>query len=234
MKRSKKTLRVFALLFGIIGILVTLIFGIIGFRYFLVYNNREISYARIMEINHKEGYTVVRYTTNEQSYNRKLRMIDSSWYESGYITVIYDKNNPNKSFIKNQAITALSLTIVGIVFSIIGFIAYMMLRSYNKRKNYLLKKGKKIDAKIEKVSINNAIHFKGKNPYQIELSYTENGKEYTFIHKELWFDVNKVIEDNNLKTIEVCVDKKDYNNYYINLGKYGKNTDKNKNVKKRK
>ena len=39
MKRSKKTLRVFALLFGVIGILVTLVFGIIGFRYFLVFNN---------------------------------------------------------------------------------------------------------------------------------------------------------------------------------------------------
>ena len=85
MKRSKKTLRVFALLFGIIGILATLIFGIIGFRYFLVYNNREIAYARVIEINNRQGYTVVRYTTNDQSYNRVLRMIDSSWYENGYI-----------------------------------------------------------------------------------------------------------------------------------------------------
>ena len=231
MKRSKKTLRVFALLFGIIGILATLIFGIIGFRYFLVYNNREIAYARVIEINNRQGYTVVRYTTNDQSYNRVLRMIDSSWYENGYITVIYDKDNPNKSFIKNQAITALSLTIVGVVFSIIGFISYMVLRSYEKRKKYLLKKGKKIEATIDKVSINNAIHFKGKNPYQIELSYKEDGKTYSFIHKELWFDVNKVIEDYNLKTVEVCVDKKNYDNYYINLGKYGKNK---KSVKKRK
>ena len=234
MKRSKKTLRVFALLFGVIGILVTLVFGIIGFRYFLVFNNTEIAYAKVMEINHREGYTIVRYTTNEQSYNRKLRMIDSSWYENGYITVIYDKDNPNKSFIKNQAITALSLTIVGVVFSMIGFISYMILRSYNKRKKYLLKKGKKIEANIDRVSVNNAIHFKGKNPYQIELSYTENGKEYKFIHQELWFDVNKVIEEYNLKTVEVCVDKKDYNNYYINLGKYGKYNNKKKNVKKRK
>lgn len=231
MKRSKKTLRVFALLFSNIGMIITLIFGVIGFRYFLVYNNRDIAYARVIEINHKQGYTLVRYTTNEQSYNRAIRMIDSNWYEDGYITVIYDKDNPNKSFIKNQAITALSLTIVGVVFSTMGFISFVMLRSYNKRKKYLLKKGKKIEAKIDKVSVNNAIHFKGKNPYQIELSYTENGKTYNFIHKELWFDVNKVIEEYKLKTVEVCVDKKDYNNYYINLGKYGKNK---KDVKKRK
>ena len=70
MKRSKKTLKVFAILFSVIGISLTLIFGIIGFRYFLVYENREIAYAKVIEINHREGYTVVRYSTEEQSYNR--------------------------------------------------------------------------------------------------------------------------------------------------------------------
>lgn len=231
MKRSKKTLKVFAILFSVIGISLTLIFGIIGFRYFLVYENREIAYAKVIEINHREGYTVVRYSTEEQSYNRKLRMIDSNWYENGYITVIYDKNNPNKSFIKNQAITALAMTIVGVVFSILGLVIYLVLRSYVKKKNYLLKNGKRIEAKIDKVSINNAIHFKGKNPYQIELSYKNGNETYHFIHTELWFDVKQLIEEKKLKTVEVIVDKDDYNNYYINLGKY---KIKDKNVKKRK
>jgi len=231
MKRSKKTLRVFAILFSIIGVSLILSFGVIGFRYFLVYNNRDIAYAKVIEINRNQGYTLVRYTTNNQSYNRKLRMIDSSWYEGRYITVIYDKDNPNKSFIKNQAITALVMTIVGIIFSILGLVMFLVLRIYIKKKRYLLKYGKKIEAKIDKVSINNAIHFKGKNPYQIELSYKEGNKVYHFIHTELWFDVNKVIEDYHLETVEVLVDKSNYNNYYINLGKYGR---KKKNVKKRK
>ncbi len=234
MKRSKKTLKVFAILFSLIGLSITLFFGIIGFRYLLVYNNRDIAYAKVIEINRKQGYTLVRYTTNDQSYNRKLRMIDSSWYEGRYITVIYDKDNPGKSFIKNQAITALFMTIVGVVFSILGLVVALILRSYIKKKKYLFKYGKKIEAKIDKVSINNAIHFKGKNPYQIELSYKEGNKTYNFIHTELWFDVKKVIEDYKLKTIEVIVNKDNYNDYYINLGKYGKNNNKKKNVKKRK
>ena len=82
-----------------------------------------------------------------------------------------------------------------------------------EEKVMLLKKGKKIEATIDKVSINNAIHFKGKNPYQIELSYKEDGKTYNFIHKELWFDVNKVIEDYN-EAIDKEVLKEKITDYY--------------------
>ena len=231
MKRSKKTLKVFAILFGVIGISLFLTFGVIGFRYLLVYNNRDIAYAKVIEINRNQGYTLVRYDIDNQTYNRKLRMLDSSWYEGKYITVIYDKDEPSKSFIKNQAITALFMTIAGAVFSFLSLAMALILRSYIKKKKYLLKHGKKIEAKIDKLSINNAIHFKGKNPYQIELSYKEGNKVYHFIHTELWFDVKQLIEDKKLETVEVLVDPDNYDNYYINLGRYGK---KKKNVKKRK
>ena len=231
MKRSKKTLKVFAILFSCIGIFLSLFFGIIGYRYLRVYNNREIAYAKVIEINNKQGYTLVRYDTKYESYNRKLRMLDSSWYEGKYITVIYDKDEPSRSFIKNQAITALFMTIVGVVFCILGLVMALVLRSYVKKKRYLLKHGKRIEAKIDRISINNAIHFKGKNPYQIELSYKEGNKIYHFIHTELWFDVKQVIEKYKLETVEVLVDPDNYDNYYINLGRYGK---KKKNVKKRK
>jgi hypothetical protein len=77
----------------------------------------------------------------------------------------------------------------------------------------LMSKGKKIEAKIESITINRTIT---RCPYKLVLSYIQGKKKYTFKYNSVWFNIKDIVDSYKIKTVPVYVSE-DYKKYYIDL-----------------
>ena len=136
----------------------------------------------------------------------------------------------NEKFLKTAIeSTAAVFMAAGLIFFVIG--GGMILFTIKKEKKFqLLKKlGKKIEANIDDISINERYSVNGRHPYKITCSYFDsvNNKTHVFNSENIWFDIKAVVENNKILTIDVYVDQSDESKYFVDVEDFRKYYEQN-------
>ena len=104
--------------------------------------------------------------------------------------------------------------ILGLVFFLIGFFIILLGYKNNKGIESLKLYGTRVSASLQEVRLNTSLKVNGKMLYQV-IALWQNlatGKVHEFSSKSLWFDPSEYIGS---ETIEVLVDKKNPEDYYV-------------------
>ncbi len=117
----------------IIGFMFTLSFGIYGYTYYEIYLKSEPVYGTVEEIDLDKGITTISYSTDDATFKSKIHFIDSGLNIGDRTTVYYKIDNPNKSFIYEQAKIILFFFGIGIAFIILG-IVLMFVKTFKENK----------------------------------------------------------------------------------------------------
>ena len=213
MKRYRNMILI-GILFLVFGAILTGFSAVDASREYDTYQNRVRINGVVEDVNYKTKTTLIRYTTlDNTTINKELNLIDTSMNKGDEVIVYYHKDKPTQSFIKTQIIYVAAYFGLGILFIII-FILFSIIVLYKLLNDIkLIKAGKKIDAKIESITINRTMT---RCPYKIVLSYTEGKKQYKFKYNSVWFNIKDVVDIYNIKTIPVYVTN-NYKKYYIDF-----------------
>ena len=224
-KNKNKAIEWFALIiFSIIGVCM-----MIGSFY--AYKDCE----RFKENARQTTATVIdvnRVKNNDDEIEYKVKyeyIVDGVEYESNRTTsakkqkgqsemVYYDRLNPEdmRTSTLNYSIfvflTGL-IFLVPVLFHIIPNINIVI------KKNKLSEKGEKIIAHLSYVDMNTSITIQGGNPYYIVCKYVDEvtGQEREFKSEYFYFDPNPIIEQKNITTFPVYIDRKNPKKYYVSL-----------------
>ena len=208
--RNKILVGIFFLMFGIIFVSFTLIDGIKDYN---IYQNSIRVEGVVSDVNYKTRTTLISYSADTTVIQKELKMIDTSMKKDDKVIVYYNKDNPNEFVVKNHILYIITFFILGsvliLIFIVIGI--YVLIKMMGDIK--LLKNGKKIECKIESITINRTIT---RCPYKIVLSYKEGKKTYKFQYNSVWFNIKDIVDSYKIKTIPVYVSE-DYKKYYIDL-----------------
>ena len=213
MKRYRNKILV-GIMFLVFGIIFVSFSAVDAFREYDTYNNRVRVEGTVENVNYRTKTTLISYTTTEGiTVQKEFNMIDTSMNKGDTIVVYYHKDNYNQSFIKTQILYVIGYFTVGLVLIFIFLIVFLIVIFSVINDIKLMKNGKKIDAKIESITINRTMT---RCPYKVVLSYTEGKKTYKFKYNNVWFNIKDIVEVYKIKTIPVYVTK-GYKKYYIDF-----------------
>lgn len=158
------------------------------------------------------------FYVNGKEYEGELGAYSSNMYEGKTITVYYDPQNPNhfKSASSNIA-SFIMIPFGGIFFAVGCFILYRGIKSSSLKK--LKESGRRIDAKIDDVSLNTNYSVNGRHPYIIDCSYFDEieDKVYSFTSQNIWTNIQPIIDAKNITTIPVYIDENDSSKYFVDI-----------------
>ena len=215
MKRYRNRI-LLGILFLVFGTILIGFSAIDAIREYDTYNNRVRVIGTVEDTNYKTRTTLIKYTTEDgTTVNKELNIIDTSMNKGDEVVVYYHKDNPTQSFIKTQIIYVATFFGLGILFIIVFIIISCFVLKHILNDIKLIKTGKKINAKIESITINRTIT---RCPYKVVLSYTEGKKTYKFKYNSVWFNIKDVVDVYKVKTIPVYV-ANNYKKYYIDFTK---------------
>lgn len=159
----------------------------------------------------------VSYTYDGKRYdNVRLQYYSSDMYEGKDITLYFDPENPGYVTTKwSEMIAGLILTIIGVVFSIVGVVPISISVCKKLKRKKLLAVGRVLYATVEKIGYNTGYTVNGQNPYVIYCAYRDDYEDviYRFKSGNLWTDPEPVITVGS--TIKVYVKENNYKNYYV-------------------
>lgn len=158
------------------------------------------------------------FYVNGKEYEGELGSYSSNMYEGKAITVYYDPQNPNNFRSDNSNIASFILIPIGGIFFIVGsFTLYRYIKSTSLKK--LKEYGRRIDAKIDDVSLNTNYSVNGRHPYIIDCSYFNEieDKVYSFTSQNIWTNIQPIIDAKNITTIPVYIDENDSSKYFVDI-----------------
>ena len=213
-----------SIVFSIVGV-IFIVVGIIAlkstsdFKKTAVETTAEvISVSKQTDSDGDTSYTVyVTYNVNGQIYDNHYST-STFIREGSTVKVYYDKNNPSKMRSTTSSIFGIVGTVVGTVFAAIGFgILFGKYKSKNKKKD-LLENGQRIDADFQEVIINRAYSVNNRNPFKVICQGKDlNGEICSFESENIWYNPEKIIEENNITTFPVYIDMNNPKRYYLSL-----------------
>ena len=212
----------FFALFGIIFIII----GIFLCVDVLNYENKEETIGVIEQIsfhNENDGNTIydvyVSYTIDQKEYQSIMHNYFSDFYEGKKITIYYDKDNPKMIGVKSLNLLVLIFPGFGLIFFMIGGIG--LYRKFYKKKiaKKLKVQGIKIEAIYLKTIINTSYSINECHPYQILCEWTDpiDQKKYIYKSVNLWENPEDIIQQKNIKTIPVYLDRKNKRKYVVDI-----------------
>jgi hypothetical protein len=166
---------------------------------------------------HSSGSVYVKYTIDGKVYHSRLNEYSSGMYIGQNVEIYYDPNNPAHMQTSNGWIIAFGiLTLLGSVFSIIGFVQLFVQNKKKNLKQNLLSYGELVYADTEEISKNFNLNINGENPYRITCKWLDSssGVCYTYISENFW-QLTKAITD--AKKIPVYIDRQKPKKYYVAL-----------------
>ncbi len=173
--------------------------------------------ATILAIEPQEGI-LVSYFVKGDHYTNYLHMTSNRYYHNQVLNIYYDKDNPN-NIMSNSFLEI--VYIIGAFGGLILLVAFLILYFDQKRKkeiDLLKSTGNIINAKFISVKRNHHYEINGKNPYNIVCEYKAwDGKLYRFNSENIWYDPIIIINDYNIKSFPVYVDRNNYKKYYMDI-----------------
>lgn len=153
-----------------------------------------------------------------KEYEGNLGYYSSDMYKGKTVNIYYDPQNPNnfKSASSNIA-SFIMIPFGGIFFAVGCFILYRGIKSSSLKK--LKESGRRIDAKIDDVSLNTNYSVNGRHPYIIDCSYFNEieDKVYSFTSQNIWTNIQPIIDAKNITTIPVYIDENDSSKYFVDI-----------------
>ena len=164
--------------------------------------------------------TYIKYEVNGKNYEKVL-LEESIIYKEkdSKITIYYNLDNPEEFIITNIYIIG-AITIIGIII-IANFITnFIKWRKKTKSKKYLKENGQLLEADIIRIS-------KKSGGYIIDCSIVINGLIKGFQSEKVWFNALGIYNALGIRKINVYVNPKNIQNYYVDVESYKKYLDKN-------
>ncbi len=213
MKRYRNKILV-GIIFLVFGIILLAFSSIDAMREYDTYMNRIRVEGTVEDSNYKTKTTLIKYQIEDGTYIQKeFNLIDTSMNKGESIVVYYHKDKPTQAFVKTQLIYVAAYFGLGLLFIFIFLIFACIVLARILDDIKLVKTGKKIDAKIESITINRTMT---RCPYKIVLSYTDGKKIYKFKYNSVWFNIKDVVDSYKIKTLPVYVTN-NYKKYYIDF-----------------
>lgn len=160
---------------------------------------------------------VIFYVDNKE-FGGTLGYYSSDMYEGKIINIYYEPQNPNNFRSDNSNMANFILIPFGIIFFFVGcFILCPGIKSISLKK--LKEYGRRIDAKIDDVSLNTNYSVNGYHPYIIDCSYFSEieDKVYSFTSQNVWTNIQPIIDAKNITTIPVYIDENDSSKYFVDI-----------------
>lgn len=217
-----------SLIFGIfacIGIILIIISVRIGTKIFN-YENKENTIGTITTITSyrdhdgDRSYEVyVTYNVDGKKYETELNGYSSDFYEGKEIEIYYDKDNPNKIGLKSLDLLFLILPGMGLIFLAVGSSGIIVKIMKSRLEKRLKEHGELIYADYLETIINTSYTVNYKSPYNVicEWNNPEDNKKYIFRSKNIWFNPVPIIQEKNIKTFPIYLDRKNKKKYVIDV-----------------
>lgn len=178
--------------------------------------------ARIEEMNYNQKPYIakVTYEASGEKYEQSIEIEREDASVNDYIELKYDGTNPGKLIYNNHTTQAIIVASIGVVLLIIGI--KEVIDNTKKRKDIteLKKSGIFITATIKDVFIDkNQKTYKGQYPYRIRAEYLNpsDNQLYLFDSENYYEDLKSIIENNNIQTISVYINRDNTNVYYVDV-----------------
>lgn len=155
------------------------------------------------------------FYVNGKPYGGNLGEYNSNMYEGKTIDLYYNPQNPN-DYRTNSNIVTFIMIPIGVIFFAVGLLVlYPSIKSKSLEK--LKDTGKRIDAKIDDVSLNTSYSVNGRHPYIIDCSYFNEieDKVYSFTSQNIWTNIQPIIDAKSITTIPVYIDENDPSKYFV-------------------
>ena len=154
-----------------------------------------------------QGIVVISKTGSSQSVYR----------EDERVTVLYDPRQPDQASIKSFSELWMSSVILcgmGAISWLLGVAAVVWKSVSDRRKTWLQRNGRRIQARITRVELNLPVKVKGKHPFHIVCHWHDpaSNETHVFYSANIWFNPTKYIMGN---TIEVLVDPNNPSRYAV-------------------
>lgn len=164
-------------------------------------------------------HVYVSYRVGGKEYESELNSYSSDFYEGREITIYYDEKNPNKIGVKSLDLLFLLFPGFGLLFLIIGGAGIWIKKHQKKKEKELKTYGEKIEAKYLETVLNRGYRVNGRHPYNIicEWDNPMDHKKYVFKSKNLWFDPVNLIQEKNITTFSVYLDRKNIKKYVVDI-----------------
>lgn len=225
--------KIFAV-FGIIGclLLMVAVFLIIKQSAFVNHSQKTtgtvignaVSYSNDSNGNSSRYYHAVVVFADQSGQAIKFQSTlgsGSPSYQVGEtVEVLYDPDKPNDAEINSFIsiwLGAIIVSILGVIFSLVGFIYLIVVRKKSKLKRELLNHGRRIEATLSSVELNTLIRMNGRSPYVICSQWVDKLKPdelYIFKSDNIWFNPEPYIKK---ETISVFIDEKNPHRYYVDI-----------------
>ncbi len=222
MKSEKIVYLIWWLFFGI-GMVLILIGAMIGFHVF-DYSDKVETTATIVKIDYGNNsdsgtYTYVEYEVSGKTYVAPLNGQSTSWRVGKEIDIYYDKYDVYDIGQKSIDYIVLIVPGLGLIFALIGGIALWVIYAKKNKDNRLRRTGTRIMANYGESVLNTNYYVNGVSPYYIICHWNnpEDGKKYLFKSKNIWFDPEILIQENNITMLPVYINMKKKREYFVDV-----------------
>ncbi|MBK5142975.1 DUF3592 domain-containing protein [Budviciaceae bacterium BWR-B9] len=207
-------MKIFIWIFTLTGLLLLSLAGYVGYSAYSLEGNGTKTTGTIIALN--GTHPVVRFVTEEGERVTFESSFGSSSYKEQLgndIDVVYRPDAPQQAELGgffSQYLVPIILGIMGLVFTLIGIIPALVIRSRGKKKIRLLHQGRPIKALITDVELNRSIEINGRSPFRIVCQWrnTLANELYIFTSENIYFDPRPYIEQQEIMVyIEAARDK---------------------------
>jgi Protein of unknown function (DUF3592) len=124
------------------------------------------------------------------------------------VTVLYDPGDPQHAYIQSFGqlwMLPILLGAMGVAFTIPEICLVLMRRSGARKEAWLQQNGRRVQACVTEVALNNSYEMNGAHPFRIVCQWQDpaTGRMHLFYSANIWYDPSKFIPSQNL---EVLVD----------------------------
>ena len=209
------------IILGSIGIIFAFV-GIFLYNFDLIpKDNREEAIATIIDItsNGKEHKVLIRYIVDNVEYDRYLNSYSSRYYEGKEITIYYDRNAPANIVDDTPHILSYVFGGIGIFYLIIAFVIIYIRKKREHTIQELRETGNIINAKYIGTTLNTMYSVNNRHPYNIVCEWADmnDNKVYQFKSKNIWIDPKKYIDEYDIKSFSIYVNRNNFKKYYVDI-----------------
>lgn len=160
----------------------------------------------------------VEYEYEGITFQTTLDTYSSGMREGKWISILVNKDDPT------DVVEPGTNLAIGIVFMVLGGIAILvggvsLVQDWKHKKKLenLNRTGKRLQARIDQITVNEKIAINGEHPYIIWCSYVDefSGARFEFKSENIWNDPYEVCDVGSI--IDVLVDANDYLEYVVDV-----------------
>lgn len=161
----------------------------------------------------------VRFDVDGKIYNGELNMYHVGMQEGGTTTIYYNPNNPSDFRSSGSSFGTLLFAGIGGLFFIIGLVMLISKIKAKSSANALKINGTLVQAQINTIDLNTSYAVNGRNPYRLTASYFDpnTNKTLFFESKNIWFNVQAIVDSLTIKTVDVYIDPTNQKKYFVDV-----------------